>query len=585
MKDQILKGYVEDFKGSFDVDVSNESTVFEHFVNYCVISKQYPREFEYDDIHVGGADDIGLDGIAFVVNGNIVTSPEAIEYLLKQNGYLDVSLSFIQTKKSSSFKGDQVGTFIFGIKNFFDEHPSIPENEDIKRYRSIKDEVYRKSISLEKPPILNLIFATTGEWKEPSQITGRVSRELRELEEKHLFSEINFIFMDAEKLKQAYREINRKTIKEIKFSNHVVLPEIAGVRQSFIGSMPVKEYIDLITDSDNELQKNLFEDNVRDYQGSNKVNKDIRATILNSQEQAAMPIFNNGITIIAKKVEQVSNKIKLTDFQVVNGCQSSHVLFENKASLLEDTHIVVKLIETTDYDFATRVVKATNWQTEVKDEAFESLKQFHRDLEEYYKAKSKSVDNPIYYERRSKQYSWSPTVKSSQLVSLPTQINAYVAAELAQPQSTHRYYGELLDSNQSRMFKPGSKLEPYYISALLLKRIDQAFRRGSLDTKYKAFKYHLVYVCYQFYAKKMELASNYTHEDIISDIADREGSMRVFKAGLDIIRSTFKASQQNKADASRSKAFTDLIKKEMLRQFPPKNVTKPSTGRAKGARR
>lgn len=585
MKDQILKGYVEDFKTSFDVEVSDESTVFEHFVNYCVISKQYPRDFEYDDIHVGGSDDIGLDGIAFVVNGNIVTSPEAIEYLLNQNGYLNVSFSFIQTKKSSSFKGDQVGTLIFGIKNFFDDHPSIPENENIKRYRSIKDEVYRKSINLEKPPVLNVFFATTGEWKEPAQITGRVARELRDLENKCLFDKINFIFMDAEKLKQTYREINRKTIKEIKFSNHVVLPEISGVRQAFIGSMPVKEYIELITDSDNELQKNLFEDNVRDYQGSNKVNKDIKATILNTQDQAALPIFNNGITIIAKKVEQVSNKIKLTDFQVVNGCQSSHVLFENKASLLEDTHIVVKLIETADYDFATRVVKATNWQTEVKDEAFESLKQFHRDLEEYYKAKSKSVLNPIYYERRSKQYSWSPTVKSSQLVSLSTQINAYVAAQLAQPQSTHRYYGELLNSNRSKMFQPGSNLEPYYISALLLKRIDHAFRNASLDPNYKVFKYHLLYLCYQFYEKKIEFLSNYNYENIIDDISKGDEILKVYNAGLNIIKTSLQSLRLSKADASRSKAFTDSIRSEMFRQFPPTNVTKLPAGRAKSARR
>lgn len=161
----------------------------------------------------------------------------------------------------------------------------------------------------------------------------------------------------------------------------------------------------------------------------------------------------------------------------------------------------------------------------------------------------------------------------------------YCSAQIGQPQSTHRYYGELLDSNRSKMFRSGSSLEPYYISALLFKRIDHAFKNEFLDQKFKAFKYHLVFLCYQFYAKKMELISNYNYESIIEDITKTEESMKVYKAGLEIIKSSLQSSSLSKADASRSKAFTDSMRNEMLRQFPQKNVRKPSTGRAKGARR
>jgi len=584
MKDQILKGYVDDFRDSFELEGIDEPTVFEHFVNYSVTSKQYPREFDYDAPHVGGSDDIGLDGAAFIVNGNIVQTPEEIGYLLTKNGYLDVSFLFIQTKKSSSFKGDQIGTLIFGIKSFFDDEPSIPENESIANLRLIKDEIYKNSISLQQAPALSLYFATTGQWKEPAQITGRVSRELQDLEEKRLFSNIEFIYYDAEKLKQAYREINRKTIKEVEFSNHVALPKIEGVRQSFIGSIPVMGYISLISDNENKLQKYLFDDNVRDFQGNNKVNKEIIKTVCSPESQTSLPILNNGITIIAKKVELIGKTMKLTDFQVVNGCQSSYVLFNNKSSLLESTHIVLKIIETTDYEFATKVVKATNWQTEVKDEAFEALSQFHKDLEEYYKAKSKTIPNPIYYERRSKQYDASQAIKTSQIVSLATQINAYVAAQLAQPQSTHRYYGELLDSNRTRMFKTGDKLELYYISALILKRIELGFRKGMLDGKYKLFKYHLVYLIYQFLLKKKELSKSYGYEEIINEISVFADSKKIYLAGMNAVKNCLKATKLSKHDAARSKAFTDKLREELQRQLSGKHVTSSSSGRAKSAR-
>lgn len=582
MKDQILKGYVEAFTTSFELDESDESVIFEHFVNFCVTAKQYPRDFDYDTLHVGGSDDIGLDGAAFIVNGNIITTPEEVDYLIERDGYLDVLFILIQTKKSSSFKGDQVGTLIFGVKSFFDDTPSIPENESVKELRSIKDKIYENTIYLREAPALNIYFVTTGEWKEPEQITGRVSRELRDLESQNLFSIIDFVFYDAEKLKQAYREINRKTIKEIRFDNHVSLPEIPGVRQTFVGSIPAKEYITLISDSDGNLQKNLFEDNVRDYQGSNKVNRDIKNTLTSSHEQAALPVFHNGITIISRKVEPIGKKMKLTDFQIVNGCQSSHVLYEAKSSLLEDTHIIVKIIETTDYEFATKVVKATNRQTEVKDEAFESLSQFHRDLEEFYKTKAKSIPNPIYYERRSKQYEGNASVKSSQVVNLSTQISSFVAAQLVQPQSTHRYYGELLESNRSRMFKDGDRLEPYYISALVLKRMDSAFKSKKLDPDYKSFKYHLVYILFQFYKTLKNIKEDYSYDDVIEDLSTKDQYLKVANAGIDVIKSLLKDGGLSKHEAVRSKSFTGKLRDSLESQFPHReNVTKKSSGRRK----
>ncbi|WP_208108621.1 hypothetical protein, partial [Candidatus Thiosymbion oneisti] len=162
-----------------------------------------------------------------------------------------------------------------------------------------------------------------------------------------------------------------------------------------------------------------------------------------------------------------------------------------------------------------------------------------------------------------------------------TQINTYVAAKLEQPQSTHRYYEELLESNRPRMFNKGDKLEEYYISALALKRIERAFKKNALDGRYKAFKYHLIYVTYQFYATKRRLTSDYGYEDVITELSDQSNFEKVLMAGMNGIVKCFKKSGQIKYDAARSKAFTDSLKQELKRQLS----TKPSNGRAKGARR
>src|SRR5437868_7073360 len=129
MKDLILKSYVDSFCESEGYSKLDPDLAFERFVNYCIVSKQYPREFDIEGLSVGGSGDTGFDGAAIIVNGNIVSSEEELAYLCQKGNVLDVSFTFIQSKSSAKFKGDQVGTLIFGLKNFFDKTSAIPENE------------------------------------------------------------------------------------------------------------------------------------------------------------------------------------------------------------------------------------------------------------------------------------------------------------------------------------------------------------------------------------------------------------------------------------------------------------------------
>jgi hypothetical protein len=73
----------------------------------------------------------------------------------------------------------------------------------------------------------------------------------------------------------------------------------------------------------------------------------------------------------------------LKDFQIVNGCQTSHVLFRNRA-LLQNVFVPIKIIVTADAEVTNLITKGTNRQTEVKVEAFESLNPFQKELEEFY---------------------------------------------------------------------------------------------------------------------------------------------------------------------------------------------------------
>lgn len=563
MHDEILKGYLRDFSEQNALEGKSEPEQFERFVNYCVISKQYPREFDFEDLSVGGGADTAMDGVAIIVNGNIVQESEEIDFFLNRNGSLNVSFSFIQSKTSAKFNGSQILNFLAGIKNFFSDNSAIPENEDIQKLRSIKRCVYKNSISLDGAPTLDLFFVTTGNWEAPEHINGLIANELKVLKDRGLFSGINFKCVDAEQLKQMYREIRGRSMKEIDFPALVALPEIQGVRQAFVGSLSANEYLKLITDSDDGLQRNLFYDNVRDFQGQNSVNREIETTLKSGSGQAALSIYNNGITIIAKKVERISGKVKLTDYQIVNGCQTSHVLFANRGLIDPASHIVLKIIETVDPEIAVNVIKATNRQTEVKVEAFESLSPFHKDLEDYYKARAANRRYPIYYERRSKQYDNMPGIRSSEVITLSAQIKSFVSACLAQPQSTHRYFGEVLDSNRSRMFVSGDALERYYVAAAILSRLENLFKRNSVRPRHKGFKYHFVFMLYNYFIKVKTTKGKPDFDAIVRSLDDDSELIPLIKASSESIEIALRKLRLSFEDGVRSKALTDMLGREL----------------------
>lgn len=575
MKDQILKSFLNDFSQNYNLSHLEEDVQFENFVNFNVISKLYPRDIDIDELSTGGSDDIGIDGIAIIVNGNIIKEEQDIDFFINHNGVLDVTFVFIQSKNQNKFKGDAIGTFILGVKSFFEDEPILKENDRIFALRKLKEKIYKNSINFEKNPEIKLYFVSTGEWKEPENIINRASYELTYFKEKSLFvnnsPEDIIEFIDAEKLKNIYREISRKVVKEVEFNNYVTLPDMQSeVKQSFIGSISANVFIDLIKDSEGNISRGLFFDNVRDYQGKNKVNKEIEATIKSHKKQKLLPLLNNGITIIAKKIDRIGQKMKLTDFQIVNGCQSSHVLYENKSDITNDAYLILKVIETKDQNIIEEIIRATNSQTEVKDEAFESLKPFHKELAEFYKAKNSNLKSQnIFYERRSKEYLNDVNVKPCQVITLSSQIKSYVSTVLEQPQSTHRYFGELLYSNSGRMFNEKNKemMPIYFLSSLMLNKLEFMLRNNIVSSRYKIYKYHIIFLSYlALKILKNEKGKELDVDEKILFIDDNKNLKSLFIKSCKVIKEAEQNyfSSEKSFNLTRNKEFTAKIKDILL---------------------
>lgn len=166
--------------------------------------------------------------------------------------------------------------------------------------------------------------------------------------------------------------------------------------------IPFKEFKKIIVDENDRIQ-NVFEDNVRDFQGdSNDVNKRILSTIT-GESVDLFSVLNNGVTIVTNSLNNTGDTFTIKDYQIVNGCQTSNVMYNNRTSEnIDEIHSPIKIIATENEDIKNQITFATNSQTQIKKEQLASVTQFQRYLEQYYN--SFEGDKRHYYERRSKQY-------------------------------------------------------------------------------------------------------------------------------------------------------------------------------------
>jgi len=487
---RIIESFLCTHKDEYSIHHLSNETAFEHFVNKCIVNKYSIERFDPSDIMTDSGEQ-GVDGVAICVNGRVVTTTDELDSIKKEAKTLEVKFIFTQAKTSNSFNGEDIGTFLYGVKSFFADDGIRPNtNPKMESLIAIKDRIYTYSVDMQASPVLDMYFVCCGTWNEGNGLRSRINLDKKPLDDSQNFSEVNFYPYDSEKIIIAYKELKKKISRSFVMEKRVAFPSIEGVKQAFLGLVRCKDFVKILTDNDNNMLTNIFEDNVRDFQGYNAVNTEIKETLQNQNDQIRFGLLNNGITIVAKNISVIGDQIEIYDYQIVNGCQTSYVVFENRDSLIDESYITVKLIEVLDDEISDRVIYTTNRQTEVKSEAFIATKHFHKRLQDFYN----SIDLPyrLYYERRSKQYDLNDGISKNKVITLTQQIQSYLAMFLNEPHSTHRYYGELLSAYRNRIFLDSDDFEPYFCATCFSYYVDCQLRTGRIDRKYKRFKFHLI---------------------------------------------------------------------------------------------
>jgi hypothetical protein len=483
-----------DFLASQELKSIDIGTDFERFANYSIISHEYNRSFEIDTVTVGEGDDTGIDGIAIIVNGQIVESVEEIDFYITSNNSLEAVYIFVQAKASSNFDSSEMNTFAFGVKDFFSEKPKLRRNMDIKNFADLSDYLLSKATYFRENPICKLFYVTTGTWLEDQNPKAIISSTENELQAMNLFSKVIFIPIGANDVSRFYRETKNVISATFTFSEKVTLPELPGISEAYHGILPFSEFKKLLVD-DNGNVRNIFYDNVRDFQGNeNPINKTIADTLSGSSSYL-FTVLNNGITVVASSLKTSGNRLTINDYQVVNGCQTSNVLLGYlNHSNLADLKIPLRLIVTDNDEVKNKITIATNSQTAIKREQLQAMTEFQKSLEHYYN--TYQGEGRLYYERRNKQYQTNSSIVKARIVTVQTQIKAFGSMFLDMPHRVTSFFGTVvrqnIESDKPQIFNSQHKQIPYYTSSLAFYRLDYLFRTRQIDSKYRRVKFFLL---------------------------------------------------------------------------------------------
>jgi len=489
--DRITKALLDEFVQQNSMQALPEEKAFEHFCGYLVTSRHYSESFPSDDIAVGAGGDCGIDCISVIVNGSLVTEPEEVADLGETNAYLDVSFVFTQAERSSGFETAKIGQFVFGVCDFFSERPQLPQNDRVKLYTRITKEIFDRSRLFKKGnPQCLLYYVTTGKWTNDASLVARRDAGRQDVEGLGLFRKVGAECVDADQLQRLYRESQNAIATEVLFSERTVIPEIPGVEQAYLGLLSAPQFLRLVENDNKEVLTSLFYDNVRHWQEWNLVNSEMRDTLSSPERARYFPLLNNGVTIVARRVQPTGNKFLLEDYQIVNGCQTSYVLHECRAELGEDVMVPVRLIATQDDNIKNAIIKATNRQTQVTEEQLFALSDFPKKLEAYFP--SFEGRKKLYYERRSRQYSGVAGIEKVRVINMTALVRAFAAIFLVLPHRTTRNYKALLRTVGKDIFNKDHRLEPYYVAALAHYRLEFLFRNQSLPAELKPARYHLL---------------------------------------------------------------------------------------------
>jgi len=308
---------------------------------FCLRMRQEVAE------HTNGRSDSAAFLIWFLENFFRLETDEAIGDVCDQTNdkgidgiYVDDEdevIYIFQSKFSPSDDQDQgdndIRNFV-GSRQWFENEQVVQNLLSSTASEELKS-IVREAKILEKSNYKKIsIFVTNKIFNTHAKEYIRVTQNLEAYDNQYLFNKYTYF---------ADEEISFPPV-DLFVTNHTKidydLPDGTQVR---VYSIKARELLKL----EGIQNRTLFYKNVRYGVGNTRVNKDIKSTIEQTAEHTNFFLYHNGISIVCDDLVEdfQHNKITLSGYAVVNGCQSMLSFFENRDKLSNNLFVLVKIIK------------------------------------------------------------------------------------------------------------------------------------------------------------------------------------------------------------------------------------------------
>lgn len=443
--------------------LTDKSEVFEGLVNSLILSSYDLTIDEIEDGDTDGSGDGQIDAMYVIVNGSVLTDEE--EDKLPDKGPLEIDIIITQTKFVDGFGENPLKIIRSTAQDLLDlkkEYGSYLTNynERIQDKFAIARKALVASAGRAAKIRVRIYYAT----KAPTDnihhtviATGDTLK--RDFAGYATASSVELNFLGAKEIIDLSRQpttSNRSLELQDLISSHN--------GDSFACLVTVDSLIKFLSDENGDLVRALFDANVRDFLGKTEVNDAIRTTLFDLKDEDFW-WFNNGITIVATAVDQKGKKLMLTDPLLVNGLQTSNVLyaFMKDASINEaiinicrSKIVLVKIIIPPSEQIRDEIVRATNSQTNIPKPYLRGMDLVHRNIEDHLRASN------LFYERRKNQYKNAGKSRSD-IITLTEMAQSLMAAFLFRGSDARGRPNSLLksDDDYQKLFSEEYDLEAF----------------------------------------------------------------------------------------------------------------------------
>lgn len=409
---------------------------------------------------VDGLGDLGIDGLALALGDEpLLEVADVDKALAAADGAAPVlAILFAQSKRPERIGQDDVILFGHAVKTFLTMTPRelarLRPSPQLKEQLAILEALRKARPEIVAAADVSMVFGYGGIWLDFAAVNLRREAAIGELQRALPGARFEFEIWGADHLVECGMRYGPAAQRKLAGVRLLELPD--GPAPGYIGYVGAQGLVDFVSSplrggrgGRRRADDFMFDDNVRAFLGlgQRNVERENPGAVgldhtLERGRSAEVVLGHNGIVIVADegRLADGGAAVELTGAQVVNGCQTSHVLVA-RSGRLEGCWLPVKIVLTADEALKDMIAIASNTQAEV--DSYDILARLPnvRALEPEFSRAAIALHDRVWFQRRRNEAvdfpthwegpDWSRVVRPRHL------LDAFAAAIAGAPELAH----------------------------------------------------------------------------------------------------------------------------------------------------